>query len=487
MSRLRQGVRAFGWSAAGELGSRVLGPLAFLVLARVLRPEDFGIVASATVMISLAQALADLGLGKALVQREGNVEVAAATMLRLTAAIGVALTAMLLLLAPVIAGFFGDARVAPALRGLSPMLLLGALAAVPLALMQRELRFRELFWVRLASGALPPLLSVPMALLLPAGRGWWALVLGTLLGQAAQLVVAWMLLGGRQPRGGFDRDVARELLAFGRWALLSSLFAWSYGWLDALVVGRALGAHDMGLYRTGQTLVALVFGLVFTPLMPVLYSLFSRAQGEAALLRESLVTIINLAALVALPLALGMFLAADFLARLLLGPQWQGAGLVIGVLALAQGAAWLVAFNGEVYRAIGRPAVEAAVMGPVLLLYAAGYMVAVEKGLETFLWARLALTWLGIAVQVAATVWVLRVRGRDWAAPLASTMAFTGLAFVLSGRPLALQLLAWALATTGAVMWQGKRMHALVERWRLARTPVAVAQTGSTAPRVEAD
>jgi hypothetical protein len=65
-------------------------------------------------------------------------------------------------------------------------------------------------------------------------------------------------------------------------------------------------------------------------------------------------------------------------------------------------------------------------------------------------------------------------------------VAFTALALVLSGRPIALQLLAWALATTGAVMWQRKRLHALVERWRIARTPVAVAHTKSTAPRVEA-
>lgn len=487
MSRLRQGVRAFGWSIAGELGARVLGPLAFIVLARILRPEDFGVVAAATVMISLAQVLADLGLGKALVQRDAADEATlarlAGTTLRLTAAAGVLLTLLLLAGAPAVARFFDDARVAPALQALAPVLLLGGLAATPLALLQRALRFRALFAVRVAGGALPPLLSVPLALALPEGQGWWALVAGTLLGALVQVVAAWALLGAaaraQALRGGFDADTARGLAGFGRWALLSALFGWGYGWLDAVVVGRMLGAHEMGLYRTGHTLVTLVFGLLFTPLLPVLYSLFSRAQHEPALLRDSLNTVVQLAAMLLLPLALALFLLRDVLAAGVLGPQWAAAGSVIGVLALAQGAAWLVAFNGEVYRAMGRPAVEAWVMGPMLAVYAVGYVVAAAQGLEAFLWARLALTWLGIAVQVLVAMRVLGLPLRDTAPPLAAAAAVTALALGLVSQPPWLQALAWLAVALAALAWQGRRLLALVRRWHGARHAAPVAEPGA--------
>lgn len=463
MSLLRQSVHALQWSVLGELGARVLGPLTFIVLARVLVPEDFGVVAAATVVVSLAQVLCELGLAKALVQRSERVEEAANTAFWMNGVFGLLLTALAWSLAPAVASFFGDPRIGLALRALSPIMLLAGLSAVPLALLQREFRFKALFWSRLAGAVLPAVGGIPVAL---AGGGYWALVAGTLAGQLAQSLCLWGA-GGWRPRMAFDRPLAAELLRFGRWALLASLFGWGYGWLDAIIVGRYLGAHDMGLYRTGTSLVTLVFGVVFAPLTPVLYSLFSRAQHDLPLLRESLLIVVRACTLVVLPLAMLAFALQDLLAVGVLGERWREAAVVVGIVSLAQGASWLVAFNGELYRAVGRPLAEVLVMGPLLAVYGAVYLLAVVHGLEAFLWCRLGLAGLGIAVHVLAAWWVVQIEPRQWLRPVA-TLGL-GLAVTLSlPGPWWADALVWLGAT--ALLWWGewpliRRVHA---RWRAA-------------------
>lgn len=480
MSLLRTGVHALKWSVLGELGARVLGPLTFIVLARILLPADFGVVAAATVLISLAQVLCELGLAKALVQRPGDIAEAADTAFWLNAGFGLLLMGALLLLAPAVAAFFGEPRVGPALRLLSPVMLLSALSAVPMALLQRAFRFKLLFWVRLVASGLPALAALPIAL---AGGGHWALVGGTLLGQAAQAAVLWWA-GGWRPRRAFSRPLAGELLQFGRWALLAGLLGWGYGWLDAVVVGRFLGAHEMGLYRTGSTLVTLAFGLLFSPLLPVLYSLFSRAQHDLPFLRDSLLTVVRAASLVALPLAMALYAARGWLAPGLLGERWREAGPVIGILALAQGASWLVAFNGELYRAVGRPAGEVLVMGPLLLVYAGVYVATVTQGLDVFLWARLALALFGVLVHVVAAAWLVGIAPRWWLRPLAGLVL--GLAWVAVVHAASDTLDRWlgpvaagvlpVLLFAGLLLWGERQLIArLHQRWRNAPPAAAPA------------
>lgn len=461
MSLLRRSVHALQWSVLGELGVRVLGPLTFIVLARVLVPADFGVVAAATVMVSLAQVLCELGLAKALIQRADRVAEAATTAFWMNVAFGLGLMALTWWLAPLVAAFFGDDRIGPALRALSAMLPVASMSAVPMALMQREFRFKPLFWARLAGAGLPAMTGIPIAL---AGGGFWALVAGTLAGQAAQSAGLWWASRWR-PRVGFDRQLAAELLRFGRWALLAALFGWGYAWLDALVVGRFLGAHEMGLYRTGSTLVTLVFGVLFAPALPVLYSLFSKVQHDMPLLRESLLVVVRAAALVALPLAMLMFALREPLSVGVLGERWREAGVVIGIIALAQGAAWLSAFNGELFRAVGRPEAEAWVMGPLLLVYVAVYVLTVQQGLATFLWGRLGLALLGVAVHVLAAWLVTGIPPLAWLRPLAALAAC--LAGTLWLPPV------FAVVFTLALWWsEGPLLRRVRERWRASAPSV---------------
>ncbi|MBK8116968.1 MAG: lipopolysaccharide biosynthesis protein [Candidatus Accumulibacter sp.] len=392
MSLTQKALHAFKWSVLGEVASRAIGPLVFLVMARLLVPADFGVVAAATVIISFSQVFSDAGLAKALIQRQDRTADSANVVFWINLGIGVLVVAILQLAAPLIASFFHDQRIAPVVRVLSLQILLAAFSSVHTALLQKGLSFKQLFWVRLVTTGAPGLASIPLAM---NGVGYWALVAGGLFGQVVQSIVLWNRSPWR-PHWGLDRMLAKELVAFGKWAMLSGLLGWFYGWMDAIVVGHYLGPHDMGLYRTGNTFVTMIFGIIFSPLLPVLYSLFSRVQEDLPRIKNVALTVMHASALLSLPIGFGIFLVKDELALVIFGDNWVGVGLVIGFLAITHSVGWLVGSSGEVFRAVGKPYLETLVMVSTIALYFIGYIIAIQHGLLAFLAARLLLVCISI-------------------------------------------------------------------------------------------
>jgi O-antigen/teichoic acid export membrane protein len=218
-------------------------------------------------------------------------------------------------------------------------------------------------------------------------------------------------------------------MQFGAWATLSAVLAWFYAWMDALVVGRFLGANDMGIYRTASTLVTMLFGLAFAPLLPVLYSVLSRAGHDVAATGRSLLRFSDAVTFVALPMAAVIALCGPWIEVVAFGPAWAGMGLVIALLAAGQGLAWTVGANGEAYRAIGKPKLEAMAMVLSSLAYLAGYLVSVQHGLMAFVMTRVLLVAVGIGIQVGIARHSFGIRIREWLAILTLPAASSGLAY----------------------------------------------------------
>lgn len=470
-------LHAFKWSMLAEAASRLFAPLSFFLLALILTPEDFGIVAAATVVISLSVAIAEAGLGKALVQRNGDIETAASTAYWITASLGLFATIILWLAAPYIALFFQDARIANVIRALSLQCVLASLCTVPAALLQRKLAFRDLFWVRLTTTALPGLASIPLAL---AGMDYWALVAGTLAGQAAQVVMLWRI-GRWTPRFHISIEMAGALLRFGRWAALSTLLAWFYTWVDTLIVGHYLGSHEMGLYRVGNALVMAAFGTVLAPLLPVLFPLFSRHQNNPLEIRSDLALVVRTIASISLPGG-ALLLLASPLAEALLAPKgWSGIGIVIAFLGTTHGIAWLVGANGEALRGAGKPHAESLAMGLAIFGYLAAFLIAIRHGLQAFLAARLGMACIGVMVQMSVARWALRfpvlptMNAAKWS--LLAALAIASLYFlsIRHGTTGSLLALSVGILMYGAFLWACER--------RLLRTFLhAVRLHGTAAP-----
>ena len=400
---------ALKWSFLGEIASKAVTPVVFVVLARLLTPEDFGVVAAATMVISFSQIFWEAGMGKAIIQYRGERTVAANTAFWINTALGLLIAGTLVTSSGLIADrVFHDPRVAPVLQVMALQVLLSASVSIHIALLQKDLNFRHLFWVRLVTVAIPGIASIPLAWY---GMGYWALVAGTLAGQVFQVALLWKTSPWR-PGFVFDRQVARELVSFGGWVATSALLAWFYVWADSLIVGIYLGSHELGLYRTGNAFVMMIYGLIFSPLMPVLYSHLSAVSHDRARIREIMIQVIRILTFLSLPLATVVAVNADLISDLVFGPKWQGIGLVTAAMALMHGVSWVVGANGEAYRALGAPSSETKIMAITLVFYMIGYLVSIQQSFEAFIWTRLGLAVVATSIHFMVLRAVLDIRIR---------------------------------------------------------------------------
>lgn len=379
---------ALKWSFLSEVSTKAIQPVVFIILARLLTPEDFGVMTSALMVIGFSQIFWEAGMGKALIQRQSEVEEAANVAFWINIALGIVIAIFFFIVAPLVADiFFHDNRVTAVLQVMTLQILLGAISSVHTALLQKEMDFKKLFWVRVATVSLPGLASIPLAL---NGMGYWALVAGTLIGQLAQAIMLWRMNRWR-PNLTFHTPIAKEMGKFGAWVGTSGLLAWFYIWADSLIVGMYLGSHELGLYRTGNQLASMCFATLLSPIIPVLYSHLSKMQHDKYLFQKAVNKIIDILIISTIPLAIIIYNLSNPIASILFSSKWKGIELVLGVLSLMHGFSWIVGMNGEFYRAMGKPAYETIVTSCTLFIYYLAYAYSITIGFEVFIWTRLAL------------------------------------------------------------------------------------------------
>ena len=384
------------WSALMEIVSRTASPIIFVILARLLTPNDFGIVATAMIVINFAHMFWDAGLSKALIQTRENPENAADIVFWTNFVLGIIIYLILFFTAPCIAIFFKSSTSCHVLRVLGIQIIIASLTSVQQTLFIRDFDFRSLFWIKLTTAFIPGLFSVPMAFY---GYGVWALVAGTLTGQLLNLVILWNKSYWR-PKMHFDTELARKLFGFGVWAVSESFALWFIIWGDSLLVGKFLGTHELGVYQTGWMIVTIIFGLVLNPLLPVIYPTFSRLQDDLPALIATFNKINRVVMAMALPMGVGFLLVGPELADALFGSTWQGLRFVLSIVGLTNGVVWLVGINTEFYRAMGRPDINAKLLFGAVAYYLPAYFVAAPFGLKVFTCARLIVGVIGIIIHV---------------------------------------------------------------------------------------
>lgn len=388
--------KAIKWSFLTEVASKLIRPVTFLVLGRFLLPEDFGVMAAAMMVIAFSQVFWEAGMSKAIIQRKRNLSTAASTAFWINISFAIIIFSLIWIFSNSIAlTLFQNGNVGPVLRAMCFYILLVSLCAVHVAMMQREMDFEKLFWIRLISFGAPAFISVPLAIY---GWGYWALIYSTIIGELANLIIIWSYSKWR-PRFIFSVRIARELAGFGGWVSLSALLAWFYLWGDSLFVGLYLTGHDLGIYRYGTMAIASIFSVLAGPVLPVVYSYLSD-EFRKHTARNSIISKVLLGERI---MASGLFTAtlfifyfADFFVLTLLGNEWADLTEIIALIALSSSIAFTVSLKQEAYRAFGRPDVETKIMSISLLVRVLFYMFSVQHGLIVFLYARLVSTVIGV-------------------------------------------------------------------------------------------
>ncbi|WP_158266839.1 lipopolysaccharide biosynthesis protein [Alsobacter soli] len=335
---------------AGSNGFRIGAQLVLLpVLARLLGPEPYGLVALAMPFVLVTNLVADAGLGGALVREKELDATTESTIFWLTLALSLALAGGLALLSAPFAWLASEPQLAPLIVALAPVVVMSALVTVPNARLHSAGRFTAFAAGDVGSTAAGALVAVGGAY---AGWGAWALVGQQLCAWTVKLaIVSWQ--AGFTPRLRFDAARCRPHLAFGVHSLGSRIADFLARNLDNLIVGRALGVGPLGVYSMAYQIIRLPEMLVGGPLFMVIFPAIARTGSRAERVRLYGVALSGVSLAVA-PLAAGLAMTADLLVEAVLGPKWVAVGAPLAMLAPVSFVLCVFAVTSAVLLGIGR-------------------------------------------------------------------------------------------------------------------------------------
>lgn len=344
--------------AGATLASRPIAILSMIVLARLLDPADFGLIALASVLFGTAQLFSGLGMAQALIQSQRDVRLVAFQAFFITCLSGLFLFLLLNWRIDFFATLLGNRELAPILRWMSLLLLFNTLALVPEAILRRDLQFGRVSVAMIVNNGMTNLVAIILAFL---GFGLWSLVWGQLSGALARMLLLWFSTDGwywlRPQR--LNRTILGEIIPYGLKATSGGLVNFVNSNWDDWYVGRILGAAALGFYDKAYNLTnGTIAGLNTSILNGVFMPSYARIQNDPARLKRAYLKGLGLSAMLMAPLSMGVFAVAPEMVIVLFGDKWVPMIPTLQVFAFMALARPLAASTSPLFRAIGKPELD---------------------------------------------------------------------------------------------------------------------------------
>lgn len=342
------------WLVLFRLIERGIGLISTLILARLLVPDDFGLVAMATSILAALELLGAFSFDLALIQKQDAQRGHYDTAWTFNVAFGLAKALGMLLLAYPAAVFFSEARVAPVMMVLAIGVVLQGLENIGVVAFQKDLELHKEFWFGLWKKLVGFAVTMAVALTL---NSYWALVAGTLAFRLTGLLLSYGLHPFR-PRLSLSHS--SELLNYSKWLLLNNVLIFLNNRGADFVIGRMAGARALGMYSVAYEISNLPTTELVWPITRAVFPGYSRLAGDRGQLRNAFLQVTGLVALITVPAGAAIGLLAAPLVQLLLGPKWAEIVPLVGALAVFGIIRALHGPTGAVYLAIGKPRMVAA-------------------------------------------------------------------------------------------------------------------------------
>lgn len=371
-------LNATKWSTITELLARLVMPITNIVLARLLTPEAFGVVATIIMIMSFAEIFTDAGFQKYIIQREfknekdlyKNATVAYWTNL----IISLFLWGGISVFSESLAVIVGNPGLGIVIIVAGMSLPLIACSSIQMAIYRRNFDYKTLFFVRTVGIFIPFVITIPLAL---GGFSYWALVIGTICGNLANAIILnWK--SSWRPNWFYSISLLKEMISFSMWSLVEAISIWLTSWSGTFIVATVLSTYYLGIYKTSMTTVNGIMGIITGATTSILFSSLSRLQNNEAEYNKTFFTFQRIVGVFVLPMGVGIYMYSDLITTILLGSQWEEASLFIGLWGLTSSISIIFAhYSSEVYRSKGKPKLSffaqilhLVVMIPVLIISA---------------------------------------------------------------------------------------------------------------------
>jgi O-antigen/teichoic acid export membrane protein len=447
------------WSLAGTAGQQTVNFILFVMLARLLSPADFGVIAIAAVVVEVLALIGCLGQVQALVQRETLDDTAASTSFWMLQAFGLAMTAAVFFSAPAVASVFDTPALVSVLQLLAPVCLLQTLSAVPEAWLRRSFGFKWLAARTVVASILGGVVSVGMALY---GFGIYAMVGQRLVIALVLTLMVWWNSPWR-PRLLWSLADALALARVGGDLGVVSVLQIANVRIIDVAVGYLFGPSVLGQLRIAWKIFDFVMAVAVQPIVNVSLSALSRLQGNSPAMASATIRLIGVCATALYPIFFGIAVVAPDVVPALFGDKWGDAILFVQILSPIAVAATVNYFLTSTLTAAGRTrwilwqALAQVALAIVLTVASAPFGVAYV----------LASNVLRATIIALLNVWLLKLAigaapaalGRGLMPPLAAAVAMT--AVLVAARPLFVDFFDMALLRAVATAGAGAALYVL--------------------------
>lgn len=391
MNLRQQAAHGAVWTGSGTLICTVIQFVQWVVLARLLEPTDFGLMAMCMVVIGLADAFADIGVSSAIIHRQKATSQQLSSLYWLNIFCGIVVFLVIAGASPLAAKIYGEPRLTSLIATTALMFLIVPLGQQFRILLQKELRFQSLARIDLISTVTAALITIVCAV---EGYGVWSLITGYLAGCSLRTgMLLWIGWRTWRPSLSFRTGDLKGFISFGAFQVGERLVNYFAANVDYIIIGCFLGPHILGFYTLAYQLVIMPLSKINPIVTRVAFPVFSQRQEDDAALSRGYLEMIRLLAYAICPACIGLAFTAPLLIPLVFGETWRP---TIPLLQILCGVGLLKSLgnpSGSLLLAKGRPDVGFVWNLIVAVVNVAAFLLAVQIGVTELAW-----TYLGLVI-----------------------------------------------------------------------------------------
>jgi teichuronic acid exporter len=345
-----QTIRALSWTFLEFIVARGIQFAIGIVLARLLFPEQFGLIGMLTIFMAVAQSFLDSGFGAALIQKRDPTPTDICSIFYFNIVVGLVAAGILCLAAPLIAAFYNQPILTPLTRALSLTIVINSFALIQSTILTKQINFKTQTKVSMIAGVTSGIIGVILAVM---GFGVWSLVVQQISSTLLRTVFLWFVNAWR-PALLFSFKSMREMFRFGSRLLASGLLDQIFSNIYLLVIGKLFSAADLGFYTRAKTFQEVPSQSLSSMVGRVIFPVFSTIQDDPARLKRALKRALTILVLVNFPLMIGLALIARPLVLVLITDKWAECIPYLQLLCVAGLLFPLHLMNLNVLAALGR-------------------------------------------------------------------------------------------------------------------------------------
>ena len=343
-------VTALSWSFIEALGTRSVQFVVGIILARLLFPEQFGLIGMLTIFIEVMRVFLDSGFGSALIQKKNATSTDINSIFYFNIFVGIAAVGLSFLIAPWIAAFYNQPILTPLTKALSLTILINSFGAIQMNMLTKHINFKVQTKVSLIAGLLSGIIGITLAI---SGFGVWSLVVQQVSSSLFQTASYWFFSSWR-PALLFSFQSLKEMFGFGSRLLVTNLMNRFFDNIYLLVIGKLFSATSLGYFTRASTLQGLPTQTLSEMVARVTFPVFSTIQDDPARLKRGLKKALTVLAMVNFPMMIGMAAVARPLVLVILTDKWAPCIPYFQLLCLAGLLVPLHRQNVNAVQAVGR-------------------------------------------------------------------------------------------------------------------------------------